>query len=97
MVVNGKRVTMVEVEWADAAFTHLGWDTVENYMKQQHTSTCWSVGYLLDDDEDEVRLVMNASADSGNVGEGMTIPTKWIKAIHELVPVEKKERKRRKK
>jgi len=74
-------VRLCLVEWVDSAFVQ-GW--IDRKVAEGHKeSNCVSVGILLYENDERITIVQDTS-DSGNVGDGITIPKSCIKRIRYL-------------
>lgn len=70
---------LVEVEWIDAGGQQ-GWHEAARSTDPLHESGCVSAGYLLQDDEDGVVLVMGVNA-GGLQHDSLTIPRAMVKRV----------------
>ena len=68
---------LVCVDWVDSALT-IGWKNIDS--AEYGISHCRTVGWLVRDDAEEVRVAMSVS-DSGAVSEVMCIPRGSVKSI----------------
>ena len=66
---------VVQVAWEDAA-TDGGWRTTADYRKSGLVH-CLSVGWLTKNTRNEIQLVQSL-ADTGKVGDPITIPKSWM-------------------
>ena len=78
-----KPLKRVEVEWVDSAFCR-GWQDIDDKRKYQRVAHCWSVGYLLDQNAHEVRLVSSHDRENDTVADGLTIPRVAVKRIRTI-------------
>ena len=78
-----KNLRLVEVEWIDSAFCR-GWQSVDSKLKDQGIANCRSAGYLLDQDEHQVRLVSSHDMANESVADGISIPRVAVKRIRTL-------------
>lgn len=63
------------VEWMDSATTH-GWIEAENVCKTSRIGHCCTVGFLVDEDAEQLVLALNAACDENTcpVGDIIAIP-----------------------
>ena len=75
---------IVEVDWVDSAFCR-GWQSTQSKKDDQGIVTCRSVGYLLDSDDTQIRLVgsqtPSSATDGSTVADGLSIPRVAVRRI----------------
>lgn len=78
-----KKLPLLDVTWKDHAVSGKGegWRNMDNV--KVHSLICYSVGYLVDEDDTAIALAGNVSAD-GAVGEITTILKSCIVKRKEL-------------
>lgn len=74
-----KRLTPVQVEWEDSAFTG-GW---RRSYQRVTTSQCKTIGYLIEKTKRQVVVSMDVNEDGG-YAETMAIPRAVVKSIKKV-------------
>lgn len=72
----------MEVEWTDAQ-SHAGWLSHDEAKNLPAGARCFTIGYLIRDDEDGVLLVRDWNEDE--MGDAMFIPKPLIREMRELM------------
>lgn len=80
---------IVEVEWIDSSGFSGGaaWQSKEDVIRQagdEETMSCWSVGYVVCEDERQVTLTLGHNGEGGMVMDPTMIPRVAILSMRRL-------------
>lgn len=77
-----KRRRILEVEWDDSA-TLSRWG-YEKEHTESSVAKCRSVGYLIERNEKHIVLALNASDETGRVGDTISIPAACVRKVRRI-------------
>jgi hypothetical protein len=82
---------MVKVKWVDSTGFAGGetWQNKEDVIRQaqeEDCHSCWSVGFVVCEDENQITLTLGHNGEDGFVMDPTTIPKCAVEEVTELVP-----------
>lgn len=74
---------MVEVFWVDSAF-HRGWSSHETKRKEMQAAGCRTLGYLVDDAGDCIKVAHSVDAENESFADAIAIPRVAVQKIRKV-------------